>query len=127
VGYERMEKLYNDKSLQPLRRKLRTGSTDAERYLWQRLKNKQILSLRFLRQYGVGNYILDFYCPLIRLAIELDGGQHAENREADESRTAFLSTQDIVVLRFWNNDVFKNTDGVLQVIFETSEALMRRS
>jgi len=122
-----MEKLYNDKSLQPLRRKLRTGSTDAERYLWQRLKNKQILSLRFLRQYGVGNYILDFYCPLIRLAIELDGGQHAENREADESRTAFLSTQDIVVLRFWNNDVFKNTDGVLQVIFETSEALMRRS
>jgi len=122
-----MGKLYNDKSLQQLRRKLRTGPTDAERYLWQRVKNKQMLGLRFLRQYGVGNYILDFYCPLIRLAIELDGGQHADNKEADESRTAFLKSQDITVLRFWNNDIFQNIDGVLQTIFETSEALMRRS
>ena len=127
MGYERMKKLYNDKSLQPLRRKLRTASTDAERYLWQRLRNMQILNLRFLRQYSVGNYILDFYCPAIRLAIELDGGQHADNKEADKSRTSFLNLQDITVLRFWNNDVFKNTDGVLQMIFETAQVLMRRS
>ena len=87
----------------------------------------QILNLRFLRQYSVGNYILDFYCPAIRLAIELDGGQHADNKEADKSRTSFLNLQDITVLRFWNNDVFKNTDGVLQMIFETAQVLMRRS
>jgi very-short-patch-repair endonuclease len=122
-----MGKLYNDKFLQPLRRKLRTASTDAERFLWQRLRNKQILNLRFLRQYGVGNYILDFYCPTLRLAIELDGGQHAENKEMDEFRTKFLNAQNITVLRFWNNDVFKNTDGVLQTVFETVQALMRRS
>jgi len=127
VGYERMENFYNNKSLQSLRRKLRMTSTDAERYLWQRLRNKQILNLRFLRQYGVGNYILDFYCPMTRLAIELDGGQHAESKEQDELRTAFLGVKGITVLRFWNNDVFKNIDGVLQTIFETSEALMKRS
>jgi len=122
-----MEKLYNNKTLEPLRRKLRAASTDAERLLWQRLKNKQLLDLRFLRQYGVGKYILDFYCPGIRLAIELDGGQHATNNEADVLRTNFLNSQDITVLRFWNNDVFKNTDGVMQVIFEMSNKLMKRS
>jgi len=127
VGYECMARLYNDKLLQPLRRKLRTTPTDAERFLWQRIRDKQILNQRFLRQYGVKNYVLDFYCPAIRLAIELDGGQHAENKIADDARTKVLNFQNIIVLRFWNNDVFQNTDGVLQSIFETVQKLMRRS
>jgi len=122
-----MARLYNDKLLQPLRRKLRTTPTDAERFLWQRIRDKQILNQRFLRQYGVKNYVLDFYCPAIRLAIELDGGQHAENKIADDARTKVLNFQNIIVLRFWNNDVFQNTDGVLQSIFETVQKLMRRS
>lgn len=127
MGYECMARLYNDKLLQPLRRKLRTTPTDAERFLWQRIRDKQILNQRFLRQYGVKNYVLDFYCPAIRLAIELDGGQHAENKIADDARTKVLNFQNIIVLRFWNNDVFQNTDGVLQSIFETVQKLMRRS
>jgi len=122
-----MQKLYNNKTLQPLRRKLRAASTDVERYLWQRLRSKQLLGLRFLRQYGVGKYILDFYCPAIRLAIELDGGQHATKQEADILRTSFLNSQDIIVLRFWNNDVFQNTDGIMQTIFEAAQKLMKRS
>ena len=127
MGYECMQKLYNNKTLQPLRRKLRAASTDVERYLWQRLRSKQLLGLRFLRQYGVGKYILDFYCPAIRLAIELDGGQHATKQEADILRTSFLNSQDIIVLRFWNNDVFQNTDGIMQTIFEAAQKLMKRS
>ena len=119
--------IYNQNKFKDLRRKLRNNQTDAERKIWSILRGRQMLGLRFLRQYGVENYILDFYCPLIRLAIELDGGQHAENNEADELRTAFLNEQDIVVLRFWNDDIFKNIDGVLQTIFETAEKLMRRS
>jgi len=126
VGYERMENLYNHKLLQSIRQKLRDTSTDTERFLWQHLRKHQLLELRFLRQYGVGNYILDFYCPKIRLAIELDGGQHVTNENADSLRTEFLKSLDITVLRFWNNDVFKNTDGVMQVIFETANKLMKR-
>jgi very-short-patch-repair endonuclease len=109
--------LYNNSSLQSLRRVLRHDSTDAERVLWQKIRDKQ-LGVRFLRQYGVGAYILDFYCPKMRLAIELDGGQHAEDEvmKEDKERTGFLKKQNITVLRFWNNDVFTNMDGVLEVI-----------
>jgi very-short-patch-repair endonuclease len=105
---------YNDQNLKPLRQILRRNQTDAERKLWNAIRNRQLLGLKFIRQYSVGNYILDFYCSEKRLAIELDGGQHAdeENKKADDERTAYLNQQDIKVIRFWNNDVLQNIEGV---------------
>jgi len=111
-----MRHLYNDKIYEQLRQKLRNDSTDAERRLWQILRGKQFNGLKFRRQYGVGNYILDFYCPKVRLAIELDGGQHMNIKTADNIRTAFLKSLDISVLRFWNNDVLKNLEGTYETI-----------
>lgn len=103
-----------------LRKQLRKNSTDTERKVWNILRNKQIQNLKFFRQYGMGNYILDFYCPRIKLAIELDGGQHFEERqiEADNKRTEYLKFLRIKVIRFQNNDVLQNLEGVHQRIAE---------
>jgi ATP-dependent helicase HrpA len=106
-----MKSLYNNSNLKERRRNLRKSQTDAERKLWQILRNKQINGLKFFRQYSVGNYILDFYCPKMRLAIEVDGGQHAENKH-DDMRTAYLQKQNILVLKFWNNEILNNLEGV---------------
>ena len=97
---------------------LRRQQTDAERKLWNAIRNKQLSGLRFCRQFGVGNYTLDFYCPEKKLAIELDGGQHADeqNRSSDVGRTIYLNEQGIKVIRFWNNDVLNNIEGVSESI-----------
>ena len=101
------------------RQNLRKTSTDAERKLWSRLRNKQLNGLKFFRQYGVGLYILDFYCPAIRLVVEVDGSQHADARKNyDEKRTKYLKHFNITVLRFWDNDILKNTDGTIMKILE---------
>ena len=95
-------------------KKLRHNMTDAETRLWRALRRGQLNGLHFRRQHPVGPFTLDFYCPSLRLAIELDGGQHAEQRkQADERRTRFLSEKSIAVIRYWNNDVFGNLQGVL--------------
>jgi len=88
--------------------------TDAERSVWRILRGRQLVGKKFYRQYSVGRYILDFYCPAIRLAIEIDGGQHNDdaNRILDEERTKYLLTHGIRVIRFWNNDVLTNIEGV---------------
>ncbi|ADE10686.1 ATP-dependent RNA helicase HrpA [Sideroxydans lithotrophicus] len=105
-------------------RELRKNSTDAEQLLWQLLRSHQLLDHKFRRQHPLGSYILDFYCHETKLAIELDGGQHAEGAQLkhDEMRSAWLKTQGITVLRFWNNDVLTNTEGVLQTIFDCLSA-----
>jgi very-short-patch-repair endonuclease len=90
--------------------------TDAEKKLWRALRRDQIDGLHFRRQHAVGPYVLDFYCPALRLAIELDGGQHALRTAADARRTRRLNAKGIVVLRFWNNDVHGNLEGVLSEI-----------
>lgn len=110
----------NDPLLKQRRRKLRRNQTDAERVLWQKLRNKQLYGMKFFRQYSVDAYILDFYCPNLKLAIELDGGQHAEDerREYDKHRSEYLKTHGIEVMRFWNNEVLSNMDGVLIRIAE---------
>jgi very-short-patch-repair endonuclease len=113
-----MKYLYNSGDTKERRRYLRKSPTDAERKLWQILRNKQMEGLRFVRQYSVGPYILDFYCPAIRLAIEADGSQHIEN-EHDVGRTDYLRKKSINVLRFWNNDVLDNIDGVYLKITST--------
>ena len=101
-------------------RDLRKNLTDAEQALWQCLRGKQLAGYRFRKQHPLGRYVLDFYCPSAKVAIELDGGQH--NTEAgkarDTERTAFLTQQGIKVLRFWNHEVFDNLEGVLGRIGE---------
>jgi very-short-patch-repair endonuclease len=90
--------------------------TDAERMLWRSLRGKQINDLRFRRQHPIGKYIADFACIEAKIIIELDGGQHQEQQAYDAKRTTFLETQGWQVLRFWNNDVLINLDGVLMSI-----------
>ena len=76
--------------------------------------------MRFFRQYSIGPYILDFYCPAVKLAVELDGGQHneSEKREYDEARSIYLKAQDIDVIRFWNHEVLLNVEDVLNKLTE---------
>jgi very-short-patch-repair endonuclease len=110
--------IYNRKVLRPLQRALRKSQTDAERKIWNIVRKKQIKGQKFFRQYSVGNYILDFYCPQIKLALEIDGGQHNKNVniKKDGERSRFLKSFGIKVVRFWNNDVLKNTEGVYEEI-----------
>ena len=105
-------------------RGLRKNHTDAESWLWQNLRRSQINGHRFRRQHPIGPYIIDFYCDAKRLAIELDGGQHSTHTaiQYDLRRTQHLEGQGIRVIRFWNNDIFLNKQGVLEKIY--SELLM---
>lgn len=98
-------------------RQLRTNSTDAENLLWKHLKTKQMLGFKFRRQEQIGYYIADFVCYEVKLIVESDGGQHAEEKENDVVRTRWLNSQGFRVLRFWNNDILTNIDGVLEVIY----------
>ncbi|MBI5071420.1 endonuclease domain-containing protein [Candidatus Falkowbacteria bacterium] len=120
-----MNHFYNDPVIKSRRRNLRKNQTDTERKLWSVLRAKQINGLKFFRQYGVGPYILDFYCPKYRLAIELDGSQHGEpiNRQRDEKREEYLKGQDINILRFWNNEVLNNFEGVEERLMDEIKRL----
>jgi len=115
--------LYNDPTTKLDRRGLRKNATDAERKLWGMLRSRRVIGLKFLRQYSVGPYILDFYCPERRLAIEVDGGQHADlyGQQHDAYRDRYLSELKIRVIRFWNNDVLQNTEGVGKRIKEEAD------
>lgn len=110
---------YN-KNLKPLARKLRRNMTDAERSLWSRIRRKQLKGYQFYRQKNIGNYIVDFYCPAVKLVIEIDGGQHysQQGREKDRKRDDYLSRLGLNVLRFSDREVLKNMEGVLQRIYE---------
>ncbi len=96
---------------------LRKEPTPAEAKLWLRIRNDQ-LGVTFRRQHAIGNYIPDFCSPKTKLIIELDGSQHLEQEEYDMERTAFLESKGYRVLRFYNNDVMKNIEKVLEVILE---------
>ena len=98
-------------------RELRANSTDAETKLWNRLRNRQIAGCKFVRQEPVGRYICDFVCRDRMIVVEADGGQHLESKR-DEVRDRYLGEQGYRVLRFWNNDVLLNIEGVLTVIDE---------
>ena len=94
--------------------------TKAEALLWLRLKNKQVLGYRFLRQYSVDRYVLDFYCPKLRLAIEVDGESHFVEgaEEYDRERQQYIEALGIKFLRFLNTEIYHNLQGVLQAINE---------
>ena len=100
-------------------RRLRREQTDAERALWFRLRDRRLNGLKFRRQAPIGSYIVDFCCEASRLVVELDGGQHATRSQQDEKRAADLTSRGYVVLRFWNDDVLRNIDGVLGEIVAT--------
>jgi len=101
-------------------RALRGSMTDAEQLLWYCLRRKQLGGFRFRRQHPFERFVLDFYCCEAKLAIELDGGQHNEPdvKIRDKERTELLSCHGIHVLRFWNNEVFANLEGVLQKVYD---------
>jgi very-short-patch-repair endonuclease len=98
-------------------RALRRRMTDAERLLWRHLRNRELGGWKFRRQYPVGTFIVDFICVEKSLVIEVDGGQHATNEELDNQRSAYLNKMGYRVLRFWNNEVLQETEGVLTAIF----------
>jgi very-short-patch-repair endonuclease len=113
-----MRFLYNDPKLKLRRKELRAKSTEEENLLWEHLCKKQIKNTKFYRQYSVGPYILDFYCPKHRLGIELDGSQHfkPEGLIYDKERTEFLELNEIKMLRFRNSEVQNNVLEVLEKI-----------
>jgi len=100
-------------------RALRTSSTDVENLLWRQLRRKQLAQLKFRRQQPIDNYIVDFLCFEKRVVIEVDGGQHASERDKDAERDEYLIRIGFKVLRFWNNEVLQNIDGVLEVIINS--------
>ncbi|MFA9500620.1 endonuclease domain-containing protein [Mannheimia sp. E30BD] len=96
---------------------LRSNMTEAERVLWYHLRAKRFCGIKFYRQKIVGNYIADFLSLNPRLIIELDGSQHAEQIEYDRIRTTYLEEQQFTVIRFWNDEVLRHINMVLDVIF----------
>jgi len=99
-------------------RELRAFGTEAEKRLWSCLRNRQIDGCKFRRQVWIGNYVVDFVCLERRLVIEADGSQHVDQMEYDDRRSAFLMREGFRVMRFWNNEVLSNLDGVAAMIGE---------
>jgi very-short-patch-repair endonuclease len=104
-----------DRKIIRIARRLRVDQTDAETVLWNRIRNRQIDGHKFVRQQPIGGYICDFVCRERFLVVEVDGGQHNESA-ADAIRDQRLNADGYRVLRFWNNDVLANLEGVLTVI-----------
>ena len=103
---------------------MRRDMTPAEQLLWQHLRGDQFMGLRFRRQYRIGNYIVDFFCPAFGLAVELDGDSHSERPEYDRARTDELARFGTHVVRFDNTDVFEHTDAVLSELQKRVERLL---
>jgi very-short-patch-repair endonuclease len=99
-------------------RTLRQRSTEAEKLLWSRLRGRRFEGIKFKRQAPIANYVVDFVALDLKLIIELDGGQHALRTAKDAERTRILEEWGYHVIRFWNNDVLGNIDGVLEVILQ---------
>ncbi|HTM91776.1 MAG TPA: endonuclease domain-containing protein [Flavisolibacter sp.] len=99
-------------------KELRATQTQAEQKLWSLLRNKQLKGKKFRRQHAIADYVVDFYCHECKLAIELDGNHHnsEEAKEYDKARTTLLKEQGITVVRFWNEEVMKNIENVLERI-----------
>ncbi len=114
------------KRLTGVARKLRNDMTDAERRLWTHLRASQLGGVKFTRQFPIGNFVVDFACRSARIAIELDGGQHGES-VTDEARTRQIESHGYRLIRFWNNDVLQNTDGVLIVIRQELDLARNRT
>jgi len=110
--------VYNQPCLKGVRRNLRQQGISVEKVLWSKIRNKQ-QEYKFRRQYSVGRYILDFYCPKIKLGIEVDGATHGTKMEVkkDVEKEKFISRFGIKIIRFINVDIYNNIDGVLMEIY----------
>lgn len=120
-------RVYNQLDSKDFRRQLRRNQTFQERKLWSLVRNHKILGLKFFRQYGIGRYTVDFYCPRVRLVIEADGGQHntPQGRQNDRLRSDYFEGLHIKVLRFWNSEIDGNIEGVNQRIYETIKQIIK--
>ncbi len=116
---------HNVKEQTDLRKSLRNNATIPEAILWRRLKGKQVNGLKFRRQFGVGPYVLDFYCPEIRLSIELDGEVHNNYsvEEYDNIRTSFLNENNIREFRFKNDVVYHNIESIVEEIIQYQQRM----
>lgn len=101
-------------------RQLRREMTEAERRLWNILNKHQVNGFRFRRQHPIGHYIADFVCLEARLVVEVDGSQHVD-KQYDCERTDWLKNEGYTVIRFWNNEVIENLEGVLEEIVRVLE------
>jgi very-short-patch-repair endonuclease len=110
-----------DRNSVRIKRRLRRGATDAETKLWLELRDRRLNGMKFVRQEAIGPYIVDFLCRAEKLVVEVDGGQHADNA-SDRVRDARLAREGYRVMRFWNSDVLRNMDGVLQAILAASRS-----
>ena len=108
-------------------RKLRQEQTDAENLLWSHLRAYRLGGLKFRRQQPIGVYIVDFFCSEKNLIVELDGGQHQERAEYDKARDVWLKSEGYTVLRYWNNEVMENMEGVLEDIGQVAGVLAEAS
>ncbi len=115
-----MTRLFNQTSEKEKRRALRKNMPPAEIILWSKLRGKNLCGLKFKRQYSIGAYIVDFYSPQLKLAIEIDGESHfiegAEIR--DQKRQAVIESAGVAILRFTNRDVYERIEGVIEKILE---------
>jgi very-short-patch-repair endonuclease len=120
-----MTKLYNRPELTPLRRKLRRAIPPAEQTLWPHLRDRRLENCKFRRQYGINRYVIDFYAPELKLAIEIDGPTHdlPGAAEYDANRQAFIEATGAIVLRFTNRQVYGDLEGVLGAIGGTIRRL----
>ena len=123
-----MAKLHNKKELKPFRKSLRNNATSAETTLWRMLKSKQVGGYKFRRQHSVGDKVVDFYCPALQLAIELDGEPHADlqNIARDAERDEWLKEQGITVFRYENRWVFEYPHVIKADILEFGEERKRK-
>ena len=113
-----MHNLINIFQMNKQAKHLRKNQTDAERLLWNRLRNRQLCNCKFRRQHEIGSYIVDFICLESKLIIELDGSGHILKKEHDANRTNYLESLGYNVIRFWNNEVVQELDNVLNAIYQ---------
>ena len=112
---------YNPR-LKQIARTLRNNMTLAEILFWQQIKNKQLLGYDFHRQKPIGEYVVDFYCPKLKLVIKIDGDSHEGREEADKIRQEQIETLGLTIIRFQDSDIKNNIEGVLEQIQEWIES-----
>jgi len=115
VGVKKIETNLKKRNKIAIAQKLRNNSTDTEKYLWKYLRGRQLEGFKFRRQHPIGKYIVDFINLERKIIIEVDGGQHLENKK-DKLRDKWLEEQGYEVLRFWDNEVLTNIEGVMESI-----------
>ena len=118
-----MSIVFNNKAYTARRKALRRSLSKAEAVIWLHLSRKQMNGFKFRRQYSVNQYVIDFYCPELKLAIEIDGDSHYGylSEKYDNERQKYIESFGIHFMRFTNDDVYNNIDGVLQMIYEWTE------